>query len=104
MAREARLMENFAARFWADENGAETPEWVLITAILVVIAIAVYQGPVAGTLTGLAGSISSQFTAATQSWANHGAAVSTEAKSDSTGREVASTAKRNPGSKAYPNR
>ncbi len=48
-------MMHLAEELWADESGAETAEWVVIVAFLVISAIAVFQGPVASTLVGLAG-------------------------------------------------
>lgn len=89
-------MKTLAARFWKDESGAASAEWVLVTALLVATTIAVYKGPVVGTLNGLVDTIGSQIAAVIGPWANHGAKVSSEAKNGSSGVEVATEAKRNP--------
>ena len=38
---------------WRDEEGAETAEWVLIVALLVLVTIAVYNGILRNELMGL---------------------------------------------------
>ncbi|MEH6824755.1 MAG: hypothetical protein V7629_12695 [Motiliproteus sp.] len=37
-------MKDFLMKLWTDEEGAETAEWVVIVALLVVVAFAVYDG------------------------------------------------------------
>mgnify|MGYP001813959381 CR=1 FL=1 len=93
-------MMHLAEELWADESGAETAEWVVIVAFLVISAIAVFKGPVASTLVGLAGSIGHQVAAVTESWSNHGAAVSSTATGSSTGGDVSTAAQNNPGGQA----
>ena len=88
-------MANLAERLWTDESGAETAEWVVILAFLIIVAGAVFHGPVASTLVDLAGSIGSQVASVTESWPNHGAAVSSTARGKSTGGDVSAKAKIN---------
>lgn len=45
-----KLIINKIKAFVADEKGAEVVEWVLVVGILVVIAVAVYQGLLGGAL------------------------------------------------------
>ena len=87
-------MKKLLKRFWTEESGAETAEWVVIVAFLVIIAAAIFQGTVRGTLTNLAGSLGSQVVAATETWSNHGAEVSSTATGNSTGGDVSATAKK----------
>lgn len=87
----------FTARFWKDESGAESAEWVLVTAFLVATTIAVYRGPVSDAFSDLVGSIGNQIAAVIGPWGNHGAKVSSQAKSAPGGASVASEAKGNPG-------
>ena len=89
-------MKQLMKRFWTDETGAETAEWVVIVAFLVVIAAVIMHGSVRGTLTNVAGSIGDQVIAETESWRNHGEAVSSTATGSSTGG-VSTTAKSNRG-------
>ena len=89
-------MAKFMKRFWSEESGAETAEWVVIVAFLVVIATAIFQGPVGGTLANVAGSIGDQVVEETESWRNHGEAVSSTATGSATGG-VSTTAKSNRG-------
>jgi Flp pilus assembly pilin Flp len=95
-AVECYQMMNLAEELWADESGAETAEWVVIVAFLVIVATAIFQGTVRGTLTNVAGSIGDQVIAETESWRNHGEAVSSTATGSSTGG-VSTTAKSNRG-------
>ena len=37
-------MKDFVQRFWRDEEGAETAEWVVIAAALVAVGIFIYNG------------------------------------------------------------
>lgn len=82
-------------RFWIKETAAKTAEWVVIVAFLVVIAAAILQGPVRGTLTNVAGSIGDQVIGETESWRNHGEAVSSTATNSSTAGDVSITATSN---------
>jgi Flp pilus assembly pilin Flp len=93
-AVECYQMMNLAEELWADESGAETAEWVVIVAFLVIVATAIFQGTVRGTLTNLAGSLGSQVVAATEKWSNHGAEVSSTATGNSTGGDVSAMAKK----------
>lgn len=51
-------MKNFLKRLWQEEDGAETAEWVVIVALLVVVAIAIYNGILRTTLSGVVTNIS----------------------------------------------
>ena len=75
-------------------SGAETAEWVVIVAFLVIVATAIFQGTVRGTLTNLAGSVGSQVAAETETWSNHGAEVSATASGNAGGGDVSATAKK----------
>jgi Flp pilus assembly pilin Flp len=48
-------MKKFLLKLWQDEEGAETAEWLVIAAMLVVIGTAVYQTDPAGLQTTLGG-------------------------------------------------
>lgn len=37
-------MKKWFKRLWKDESGAETAEWVVIVALLVIVGIAIYNG------------------------------------------------------------
>jgi Flp pilus assembly pilin Flp len=53
-------MKQFLLKLWQEEEGAETAEWLVIAAMLVVIGTAVYQTDPAGlqaTLGGVVGYI-----------------------------------------------
>jgi pilus assembly protein Flp/PilA len=43
-------MKNFLMNIWQDESGAETVEWIVIVALLVAVAIALYDGVLQGEL------------------------------------------------------
>jgi Flp pilus assembly pilin Flp len=51
-------MKKFLLKLWQNEEGAETAEWLVIVAILVVVAIAVYDATLVGALDGIVGQIS----------------------------------------------
>jgi Flp pilus assembly pilin Flp len=54
-------MKQFLLKLWHDEEGAETAEWLVIAAVLVVIATGVYQGDgLEATLEGLVGYIAEE--------------------------------------------
>lgn len=50
-------MKNVLKRLWKEEDGAETAEWVVIVALLVVVALVVYNQILQGQLTDLVNSI-----------------------------------------------
>jgi Flp pilus assembly pilin Flp len=51
-------MKQFLLKLWQEEEGAETAEWLVIAAILVVLGTTVYQGDgLEATLNGLVGYI-----------------------------------------------
>ena len=37
-------MKNLIARLWHDEEGAEIAEWVVVVAMLVIVAVFIYNG------------------------------------------------------------
>ena len=53
-------MKNFLKRLWKEEDGAETAEWVVIVALLVVVAIFIYNGILRTTLSGVVTDISTK--------------------------------------------
>jgi Flp pilus assembly pilin Flp len=46
-------MKNFLMNLWQDESGAETAEWVVIVALILAVAIGVYNGILNTQLTNL---------------------------------------------------
>ena len=54
------IMKKFLVGLWKDEEGAETAEWVVIVALLVVVGIAIYNGILRTELEGLVGDIGTQ--------------------------------------------
>ena len=53
-------MKKFLVGLWKDEEGAETAEWVVIVALLVVVGIAIYNGILRTELEGLVNDIGAQ--------------------------------------------
>ena len=53
-------MKKFLVGLWKDEEGAETAEWVVIVALLVVVGIAIYNGILRTELTNLVNDIGTQ--------------------------------------------
>ena len=37
-------MKNFLMKLWQEEDGAETAEWLVIVALILVVAVAIYTG------------------------------------------------------------
>ena len=58
-------MKNFLKRLWKEEEGAETAEWVVIVALLVAVAVIVYNTILQGTLTNVVEGIETEITNAT---------------------------------------
>jgi Flp pilus assembly pilin Flp len=54
-------MKNFLLRLWKEEEGAETAEWLVIVALIVVIAVFVYNTTLRNALVGLVGQIVTAF-------------------------------------------
>lgn len=50
------------ARLLADTEGAETAEWVLIAALIVTVAVALYSGALQDALSGIVNGSMSRFT------------------------------------------
>jgi Flp pilus assembly pilin Flp len=50
-------MKNFLMNIWQEETGTETAEWVVIAALILAVASAVYTNTLQGGLTTLAGTI-----------------------------------------------
>ncbi len=50
-------MKDFLMKLWSDEEGAETAEWLVIVALIVAVAILVYNGVLKNTLITLVGKI-----------------------------------------------
>ena len=50
-------MKNLIKRLWKEEDGAETAEWVVIVALLVVVALVVYNQILRNALTGVVNDI-----------------------------------------------
>jgi Flp pilus assembly pilin Flp len=42
--RTCANMKHLLQRFWKDQQGAETAEWVLIVALLALVAFVIYSG------------------------------------------------------------
>ncbi|MEJ2402988.1 MAG: hypothetical protein P8171_01665 [Candidatus Thiodiazotropha sp.] len=53
-------MKNFLMNLWQDESGAETAEWVVIVALILAVAIGIYNGVLATQLQGVVTSIGDQ--------------------------------------------
>ena len=51
-------MNKFLMKLWKEEEGAETAEWLVIVALIVAVAILVYNGVLKTALTGLVDKIS----------------------------------------------
>jgi Flp pilus assembly pilin Flp len=50
-------MNKFLMKLWKEEEGAETAEWLVIVALIVAVAILVYNGVLKTALTGLVAKI-----------------------------------------------
>ena len=57
-------MTSLLYRLWKDESGAEVAEWVIVVALLVIVALAIYNGILRGTLSTAVSSIGSRIEAA----------------------------------------
>ena len=55
-------MHKLLARLLADTEGAETAEWVLIAALIVTVAVALYSGALQDALSGIVNGSMSRFT------------------------------------------
>ena len=53
-------MKKILFGLWRDEEGAETAEWVVIVALLVVVGIAIYNGILRNELSDLVNDIGTQ--------------------------------------------
>jgi len=60
-------MANLLYSLWKDESGAEVAEWVIVVALLVIVALAIYNGILRGTLSGAVSTIGSRIEAAAAS-------------------------------------
>lgn len=54
-------MKKLMKKLWTEESGAETAEWLVIVALITIVAIAVYQGVLQGALSGLVTQITTLF-------------------------------------------
>jgi Flp pilus assembly pilin Flp len=43
-------MKTLFKRLWEEEDGADTAEWVVITAMVIAVAVVVYNGILSGSL------------------------------------------------------
>jgi Flp pilus assembly pilin Flp len=59
-------MKNLLLRLWRDEDGAEIAEWVVVVALLVIVAIVIYNGILKGELSTAVESIGSKIDSAAQ--------------------------------------
>jgi len=57
-------MTSLLYRLWKDESGAEVAEWVIVVALLVIVALAIYNGILRGTLSTAVSSIGSRIESA----------------------------------------
>ena len=55
-------MKHFLRIFWQDEQGAETAEWLVVVALIVAVAIALYTGVLQPALTAVITGISADIT------------------------------------------
>jgi Flp pilus assembly pilin Flp len=46
-------MKNFLMNLWQDESGAETAEWIVIVALVLGVALAIYTGVLQDALQGV---------------------------------------------------
>ncbi len=53
-------MKDFLMKLWSDEEGAETAEWLVIVALIVAVAIALYPGVLQPALEAVINSISAK--------------------------------------------
>jgi len=57
-------MANTLVRLWKDESGAEVAEWVIVVALLVIVALVIYNQILQGTLSNAVKSIGSKIESA----------------------------------------
>jgi len=57
-------MANLLYRLWKDESGAEVAEWVIVVALLVIVALAIYNGILRGTLSDAVSTIGNRISTA----------------------------------------
>jgi Flp pilus assembly pilin Flp len=57
-------MKNFLQRLWREEDGAETAEWLVIVALILVVAVAIYTGVLQQELTDVVTAIGTTLTGA----------------------------------------
>ena len=57
-------MKNFLMKLWKEEDGAETAEWVVIVALILIVATALYTGLLSDELNGVVTSIGNILTGA----------------------------------------
>jgi Flp pilus assembly pilin Flp len=53
-------MKNLLLKLWRDEDGAEIAEWVVVVALLVIVALVIYNTILQGTLSNAVVSIGSK--------------------------------------------
>ena len=54
---ESKVMKEFLMSLWEEEDGAETAEWIIIVDLLLVGAIAIYNGFLRNELNGVVSDI-----------------------------------------------
>ena len=57
-------MKNLFTRLWEEEDGADTAEWVVITAMVIGVAVVVYNGVLSDSLVDAVDSIDVKVAAA----------------------------------------
>ena len=57
-------MKNLLMKLWKEEEGAETAEWLVIVALILGVAVIIYQGVLATELTGIVTAIGGILTGA----------------------------------------
>jgi len=57
-------MANMLVRLWKDESGAEVAEWVIVVALLVIVALVIYNQILQGTLSNAVKTIGSKIESA----------------------------------------
>ena len=57
-------MKTLFTRLWEEEDGADTAEWVVITAMVIGVAVVVYNGVLSDSLVDAVGSIDVKVAAA----------------------------------------
>ena len=57
-------MKKFLMNLWQEEDGAETAEWLVIVALILAVAVVIYQGVLQTELTGVVTAIGGILTGA----------------------------------------